>query len=123
MPEHRDLSLYVSFFEIYGGKAHDLLHKNTQLAIREDGPCRGAEAEGGGGSRQAGRGRAAGVDAVVAAVGWHVGLYGRGFLCGERERESGQGYAPSGDAGQLARARRKGRQDRGAESETAGQRE
>ena len=29
--------MYVSFFEIYGGRCQDLLHQRRRLIIREDG--------------------------------------------------------------------------------------
>lgn len=31
------LSLYVSFFEIYGGRCQDLLNNRHRLVVREDG--------------------------------------------------------------------------------------
>jgi kinesin family protein 2/24 len=36
-PKFKHLSVYVSFFEIYGGKLHDLLNNRQKLVSREDG--------------------------------------------------------------------------------------
>lgn len=38
-PEHaeRGLSVYTAFFEIYGGRCFDVLHRRAKVAIREDG--------------------------------------------------------------------------------------
>jgi len=36
-PEHRHLHLWLSFFEIYGGKVYDLLKERKKLPVREDG--------------------------------------------------------------------------------------
>lgn len=38
--EHADLSLWVSCFEIYGGKLFDLLNSRQGLVMREDGKGR-----------------------------------------------------------------------------------
>ena len=32
-----DLEIWVSFFEIYGGRCQDLLHDRKRLTVREDG--------------------------------------------------------------------------------------
>ena len=36
MREHRGLSVYTSFFEIYGGKLFDLFNERKRLVARED---------------------------------------------------------------------------------------
>lgn len=36
-PEHSHMRLWVSYFEIYGGKVFDLLNKRKKLCMREDG--------------------------------------------------------------------------------------
>ena len=38
-PEHasKGLSVYTAFFEIYGGRCFDVLHRRAKVAIREDG--------------------------------------------------------------------------------------
>lgn len=40
MPQHRDIFLYVSCFEIYGNKVFDLLNQRKKLNILEDGKRR-----------------------------------------------------------------------------------
>ena len=40
MAESRGLALWVSCFEIYGGKLYDLLNGRQQLVMREDGKGR-----------------------------------------------------------------------------------
>jgi hypothetical protein len=40
LEEHRDLALWVSCFEIYGGKLFDLLNSRQGLVMREDGKGR-----------------------------------------------------------------------------------
>lgn len=34
--DSHQLKLYISFFEIYGGRCYDLLNRKKKLAIRED---------------------------------------------------------------------------------------
>jgi kinesin family protein 2/24 len=36
-PQHTDLQLWLSYFEIYGGKVYDLLNDRRKLCMREDG--------------------------------------------------------------------------------------
>ena len=36
-PQYADMALYVSCFEIYGGKLYDLLNARKGLLMREDG--------------------------------------------------------------------------------------